>query len=151
MQNAHTDSLFNAVYTYTILDENAIKAYILLQIEEIKKKIGPEDVFIFYYAGHGVMSNGTAEELSEFFVVTHDVTNLYDDTKVLRQKALSPAELMQMSMNISTEKQLSILDACHSGGAIEIFASRGSEREKALAKLARNTGTFFLTASRNAE
>ncbi|MDA7803775.1 hypothetical protein N8987_04295 [Crocinitomix sp.] len=36
-------------------------------------------------------------------------------------------------------------------GAIETFAVRGSEREKALAQLARNTGTFFLTAAQNAE
>lgn len=148
---AGTDSLFDKVYAYNLLNENATKALIMNQISEVKKLIGPEDVFLFYYAGHGVMSSATPSEASEFFVVTHDVTNLYDATQVLRQKALSAAELIQISMSIAAEKQLFILDACHSGGAIETFAVRGSEREKALAQLARNTGTFFITASQDAE
>jgi len=148
---AGTDSLFNRVFTYSILNEKATKAFIMSQVADIKSKIGPEDVFLFYYAGHGVMSNVSATEHTEFFVVTHDVTNLYDETKVLREKAVSAAELMQISMGIAAEKQLFILDACHSGGAIEAFAVRGNEREKALAQLARNTGTFFLTASQDAE
>ena len=54
-------------------------------------------------------------------------------------------------MEISAEKQLFILDACHSGGALESFATRGDGREKALAQLARSTGTFFLTASQDAQ
>jgi len=58
---------------------------------------------------------------------------------------------MNISISIAAEKQLFILDACHSGGAIESFAVRGSEREKALAQLARNTGTFFLTAAQDAQ
>ncbi len=146
-----TDSLFSEVFSYSILNEQATKANILAAIEKIKTTIGPEDVFLFYYAGHGVMSQPKTPVASEFFIVTHDVTNLYAETSVLQQKALSASELMQISMGISAEKQLFILDACHSGGAIESFALRGSEREKALAQLARNTGTFFLTASQDAE
>ncbi len=145
------DSLFNSVKTYSILNSNATKENILNIITEIKTEIGSEDVFLFYYAGHGVMSNAVASDDSEFFIVTHDVTNLYDATDVIREKAISAGELMEISKNISAEKQLFVLDACHSGGAIETFAVRGSEREKALAQLARNTGTFFLTAAQDAE
>lgn len=145
------DSLFGTVKTFSLLNNNATKATILATIEEIKKEIGPEDVFLFYYAGHGVMSNEEAPKAAEFFIVTHDVTNLYDSPEVIRQKAISASDLMAMSISIAAEKQLFILDACHSGGAIESFAVRGSEREKALAQLARNTGTFFLTAAQDAQ
>jgi len=36
------------------------------------------------------------------------------------------------------KKQLFILDACQSGGAVKSFAQRGAVREKALAQLARS-------------
>lgn len=145
------DSLFNSVKTYSLLNSKATKANILETIAEIKGEIGSEDVFMFYYAGLGVMSNEVAPKEPEFFIVTHDVTNLYYTPEVIREKAIFASDLMQISKNIIAEKQLFILDACHSGGAIESFAVRGSEREKALAQLARNTGTFFLTAAQDAE
>lgn len=145
------NTLFDSVYTYSLTNAQATKQIILQTIDKIKSKIGNEDVFVFYYAGHGVMSNEIAPKPSEFFIVTHDVTNLYDAPAVIRQKAIAASELMTISKEISAEKQLFILDACHSGGAIESFALRGSEREKALAQLARNTGTFFLTAAQDAQ
>ena len=144
-------SLFNSVKEIQILNDQATKINITSKIQEIKSLIGPEDVFVFYYAGHGVMSFAKADEAADFFIVTHDVTNLYDETSVLKSKALSATELMNFSREISAEKQLFILDACHSGGALEAFASRGDGREKALAQLARSTGTFFLTASQDAQ
>jgi len=145
------DTLFNTVVEYFISNEDATKENIQSKIEEIKKKIGPEDVFVFYYAGHGVMSYEENEEDSDFFIVTHDVTNLYGETAMLKEKAISAKELMGFSVDIVAEKQLFILDACHSGGALNSFATRGSNREKALAQLARSTGTFFLTASQDAQ
>ena len=145
------DSLFNSVKTYSLHNSKATKANVMAIIAEIKAEIGHEDVFLFYYAGHGVMSNEEAPTASEFFIVTHDVTNLYDSPAVIREKAISASELMAVSVSVVAEKQLFILDACHSGGAIESFAVRGSDREKALAQLARNTGTFFLTAAQDAE
>lgn len=145
------DSLFNEVFTYNILNKNATKKGIEAVIDEVKTEIGSEDVFLFYYAGHGVMSATEAQKESEFFVVTHDLTNLYSGREVLEDKAISASDLMGYSIGIRAEKQLFVLDACHSGGAIEAFNTRGSEREKALAQLARSTGTFFLTASQDAE
>jgi WD40 repeat protein len=145
------DTLFNTVVEYSITNEGATKENIQSTIEEIKAKIGPEDVFVFYYAGHGVMSYEENEEDSDFFIVTYDVTNLYGETEMLKEKAISAKELMEYSVQVVAEKQLFILDACHSGGALNSFATRGSSREKALAQLARSTGTFFLTASQDAQ
>lgn len=143
--------LFTNVYEYSITNENATKEFIQSTISEIEKQIGPEDVFLFYYAGHGVMSYEKDQTESEFYIVTYDVTNLYGEVAMLKEKAVSASELMKFSMEISAEKQLFILDACHSGGALESFATRGDGREKALAQLARSTGTFFLTASQDAQ
>ncbi|MFT4600852.1 MAG: WD40 repeat protein [Arenicella sp.] len=145
------DTLFHAIHEYSIINDKAIKSNITATILAIKKEIGPEDVFVFYYAGHGVMSYEKDEDDSDFYIVTNDVVNLYGDTEVLHEKAISAKELMAYSVDISAEKQLFVLDACHSGGALESFATRGDGREKALAQLARSTGTFFLTASQDAQ
>jgi WD40 repeat protein len=149
--SAQADSLFNSVKIFEIYNEMAIKGNIVAAINEVKTLVGPEDVFIFYYAGHGVMSYAKVAEDSDFFIVTHDVTNLYSETVVLQEKAISANELMDYSVEISAAKQLFILDACHSGGALDAFATRGDGREKALAQLARSTGTFFITAAQDAQ
>lgn len=143
------DTLFNSVIAYTVENAKATKTEIERIINEIEEEIGPEDVFVFYYAGHGVMSFSDKQEASEFFIVTHDVTNLYGDIELLEDKGISAKELMSYSVKISAAKQVFLLDACHSGGALEAFATRGGGREKAIAQLARSTGTFFITASQD--
>ena len=78
----------------------------------------------------------------------HDVTQLYGQDDALAQKGLSANELQQFSKDIKAQKQLFILDACQSAGAIEqIVAARGAAEEKAISQLARATGTHWLTAS----
>jgi uncharacterized caspase-like protein len=126
----HSDSLFNKVSLFEIYNDQAIKSNIVKAFQEISEQIGPEDVFIFYYAGHGVMSLEQASNISDFFIVTHDVTNLYGEASMLREKAVSATELMDFSVEILAQKQLFILDACHSGGALDAIAMRGDGREK---------------------
>jgi WD40 repeat protein len=141
---AQTKSIFTAVNVSFILNERAQKDAITEAFKTISTKAGPRDVFVFYYAGHGVM---TADATPEFFLVPHDVTQLYGADDALRQKGLSSAELMELSRLMPAQKQLFILDACQSAGALKTVAMRGAAEEKAIAQLARSTGTHWLTAS----
>ena len=143
--------LFNQVYQYNLLNAKATKVEIETVFKSLEEKIGPEDVFVFYYAGHGVMSLKTDTKPEDFYIVTHDVVSFYGDDITL--KGVSAKQLLNYSKHIAAQKQLFILDACHSGGALDAIANntRGVGREKALAQLARNTGTFFLTASQDAQ
>lgn len=126
-----------------INDENATKSNIAMELDKIKASATAKDVFIFYYAGHGVMN-----DKKEFYLVPHDVTQLYGADGALAQKGLSSNQLQQFSKDIKAQKQLFILDACQSAGALEILAAaRGAAEEKAIAQLARATGTHWLTAS----
>ena len=78
----------------------------------------------------------------------HDVIQLYGADGALAQKGLSSDQLQQFSKDIKAQKQLFILDACQSAGALEVLvAARGAAEEKAIAQLARSTGTHWLTAS----
>ncbi len=130
----------NAVY---IGDAQATRAGIVAELEKVKATAQPQDVFIFYYAGHGVMN-----DKKEFHLVPNDVTQLYGADEALAQKGVSAKLMQQFSSEIKAQKQLFILDACQSAGALEnVVAMRGVAEEKAIAQLARATGTHWLTAS----
>jgi len=136
-------SIFGKVNTHFIKDAEATKAGIVAALEKVKDQAGAEDVFVFYFAGHGVVN-----DRKEFFLVPSDVVQLYGSDDALAQKGLSAASLQQFSKDIKAQKQLYILDACQSAGALDnIVAFRGAAEEKAIAQLARSTGTHWLTAS----
>jgi WD40 repeat protein len=136
-------SLFSKINTTILNDAAATKDGMAAAFEKIKAVANPQDLFVFYYAGHGVIN-----DKKEFFLVPYDVTQLYGNDDALAQKGFSAAALQQMSKDIKAQKQLFILDACQSAGALEVVASsRGAAEEKAIAQLARSTGTQWLTAS----
>lgn len=140
-------AIFNHVEEVFIKDTDADKAGIEKAFADMAAKAGPEDVFIFYYAGHGAMGMNRETREKTFFIIPYDVTNMYGDYNLLAEKGVSSGELLSYSKQIKAGKQMFILDACQSGGALEAFNSRGADREKAIAQLARSTGTFFLLAS----
>lgn len=93
------------------------------------------------------MSEGGQNDKADFFLVPYDVTMLYGDDNQLVQKGISSNELMKLSQEIKAQKQLFVLDACQSGGALEAFASRGAAEEKAILQLARSCGIAMFAAS----
>lgn len=139
--------IFNSVEEYFIQDNDANKAKIEETFQSIANKAKPQDVFIFYFAGHGAMGSASNDETADFFIIPYDVTNIYGNYGLLKEKAISGEEILQLSKQIKAGKQLFILDACQSGGALNALNTRGATREKAIAQLARSTGTFFLLAS----
>ena len=130
-------------HVYFVKNSEAVRANILSKLNEIAAVANPQDIFVFYYAGHGVVSAGND---GEFFLVPTDVTQLYGDDGALAQKGISASELKKIASGISAQKQLYILDACQSAGVLTTLA-RGAAEEKAIAQLARSTGTHWLTAS----
>jgi len=138
------ESIFRDIQTYFISDNQATKANIEATFNKIQQKAGPEDVFIFYYAGHGVMSQ---EKDPQFYLAPYEVTQLYGNNALLQSKGLSAEYLQNKSREIAARKQLFIMDACQSGGMVDHLAMRGAAEEKAVAQLARSTGTYWLTAS----
>lgn len=141
-----SETLFKQVIPYTIRNDRAVKANMLAALEDVKKKALQQDVLIVYYAGHGVMTD-IAGTSGEFYVVPHDVIQLYGREDLLKEKAISANLLKEYAEKINAQKQVFILDACQSAGALEAIAARGAAEEKAIAQLARSTGTFWITAT----
>lgn len=140
-------TIFGKIEEYFVKDGEADKKGIDSAFAQISAKAQPSDVFLFHFAGHGAMTMGSNEREPEFFIIPNDVTQLYGNDELVIQKGISASELLEYSKRIQAGKQMFIIDACQSGGAVDAFASRGSGREKAIAQLARSSGTFFLLAS----
>lgn len=56
--------ILSSVELHEVYDADATRAGIVAALEAVQRSAGPNDVFVFYYAGHGVMSGG--DELREF-------------------------------------------------------------------------------------
>jgi CRISPR/Cas system endoribonuclease Cas6 (RAMP superfamily) len=140
-------TIFNEVKTYFISDAEATKDNILATYEKIATQASSQDVFVFYYAGHGILLEDQSENKNEFYLILHDIIQATSEY-LIEQKGLSASKLIELSRNIKAQKQLFILDACHSGQVAEQFvASRGFAEEKAIMQLARSAGIFVLSAS----
>lgn len=136
--------IFSKINTHVLFDDQAAKPAIVAAFQQVAAAAGPRDAFIFYYAGHGVMSG---EARPKFYLVPYDVTQMYGADEKLASAAISSAELQELSRLIPAQKQLFVLDACQSAGALEAIAVRGAAEQKAIAQLARSSGTHWLTAS----
>ena len=139
--------IFEKITLLTIYDSQATRNGIIGEIQKVIQQARPEDVFVFYYAGHGVMSSGNSVEKPDFYLVPHNVTKMYEADDELKAKGISAREIGEFSKSIRSQKQLFVLDACQSGGAVQSFAMRGAAEEKAIAQLSRSTGTYFIAAS----
>lgn len=138
--------VFAGIETKLITDKKAVKSELKKELNRLKKKIKPSDVFILLYSGHGVVG-GEGTENEDFFFVLHDVVNMYTTGNEIKKQALSSAELKDILAGIKANKQLVVIDACQAGGALESFALRGVQEEKAINALARNSGVFLLASS----
>ncbi|MFC2138372.1 caspase family protein [Bacteroidota bacterium] len=137
--SSKTEKLFNKIQIVEIYDTKATKEMIFNTIDELANIINEEDVFCFYYAGHGSTVN------SKFYFIPTNSTSLYQEDKL--DVAISAEELQEKFKRIKALKQLVVMDACHSGTSTNILAMRGAGEEKALAQLARSSGVHVLASA----
>lgn len=132
--------LFKSVQMHSLYDEDATREKILKKLDELSTKIHPEDVFIFYYAGHGSMVD------NKFYFIPTETLRLYDATS-LNKEAIEAGALQEKFSRIKALKQLIIMDACQSGGSVELLATRGASEEKAIAQLSRSAGIHVMASA----
>ena len=120
--------IYSNVVLHQLFDKEATKENILKKVNELKNQVSVNDVFVFYYAGHGSMIDG------KFYLVSSSASRLYDGDK-MDDYGIEAAQLQQAMLEIKALKQLIVMDACQSGGSVEILAQRGAPEEKAIAQL----------------
>ena len=135
--------IFSEIVRKELYDEQASRAGIEAALREIATKSRPEDVLVFFYAGHGVMSEG---DVADFHLVLPDVKQMYGSDE-LTQKGMPAKALKELLVAVPARKTLLLLDACESGGAVDTFATRGAAEEKAIFQLSRAAGIVVLSAT----
>jgi uncharacterized caspase-like protein len=136
----NSDKLFSKIETHTFYDEEASKENILHQLDALKSKVQANDVFIFYYAGHGSMVD------NRFFFIPSECSRLYDINNLVKE-GIEAAVLQEKLKHIKALKQVIVMDACQSGGSVELLALRGASDEKAIAQLSRSAGIHVLASA----
>jgi WD40 repeat protein len=135
-------SVITNIKTYFVTDNEANKAGFEKALNAVKQNAKPQDVFIFYYAGHGVIGKD-----KEFYLVPNDVSDLRNVQSELETKGIPAKRLQQYAIDIAAQKQLFILDACQSAGAFNEMLSANGDQQKSIAVVSRSTGTHWMAAS----
>jgi WD40 repeat protein len=138
-------NIFKSINPIEIYDENATKEQISTAFKSLIARSKPEDVFLFYYAGHGTLDE---ENNDEYYLVPTDITKLYGDPTQLQAKGISATELRNFLTQVKSQKQIILMDACHSGGALKTLGVRAAATdEKAIVQLARSSGVVMIASS----
>lgn len=129
-------NLFHNFHPLTIHNQEATKRNIKKVLSGLNA--GPQDVVVVFLAGHGLNIE------DEWYFLSHDVKYPEKEHDV-RQRGISSTEIKAMLTDIKAKKAI-IIDACKSGGVLSTLA-RGVEDRRAVAQLARSTGTHVIAAS----
>jgi hypothetical protein len=106
-----------------LTDRESTKANITSKINELIGKVKPQDSFIFFVAGHGVLLQ------NQYYLLTHDYNGNINENSVI-----SSNEIVEMSKKIKSLSQLFIFDTCHAGGVDTIVSNLYDARMSVLAK-----------------
>ena len=132
--------LFAKVHLYSLFDGEVSVANLETKMSQVSLKVKPDDVFVFYLAGHGITNkdDGNYYYLPVDFRYTHD--------EAVQQKALSNTFFQRQLAKIQAQKSLVLLDTCNSGSFSNI-RTRGIEEKTAVSRLVKATGRATLMAS----
>ena len=89
-----------------LLEKDATTKGVLAALGKIRKGVKPQDLVVFFYAGHGVRDG------KDFYLLTYDA-----ELKNLAKTALSGEKLRDRLATFPCQV-LILLDACHSGAAV---------------------------------
>jgi hypothetical protein len=124
---------------------------VLQTIDKIAKNSKPEDVLLIFFAGHGEVNKD-----KQLILLTADASKEQAPNYV----GITMKELLEKLTTVPAGKRILLLDACHSGAAINELnikdiaglrdgedAEKQSQRLKELENLASKSGLSIITAS----
>ncbi len=141
------NAIFKEVKVKLLYDSDATIQKVRQAFSDVADSAKPEDTFIFYFSGHGASDEDANGNMTDFYFILHEVQQIYGNPSARDPYALSGKELKEWSLKIKAQKQLILIDACQSGQALENFAMRGPQTEKAIIDLSKSRGLYIMAAS----
>jgi uncharacterized caspase-like protein len=111
------------IHYLLLTDREATKTNIVNKVNELSNTIKPQDSFILFVAGHGVLLQ------NQYYMLTHDYDGIVNDISMI-----SSNEIVEISKKIKSLSQLFIFDTCHAGGVDTIVSGLYDARMSVLAK-----------------
>jgi len=111
------------IHCTLLTDKEGTKKNLSREVEKFATKVKPQDSFILFVAGHGVLLQ------NQYYMLTHDFNGAADSSCML-----SSNEIVEMSKKIKSLSQLFIFDTCHAGGVDYIVSGLYDARISVLAK-----------------
>lgn len=111
------------IHEFTLSNGEAGKSAIQREISKLAKKIQPQDGFVLFVAGHGILWD------HQYYMLTHDFSGTLD-----RRTMISSNEIVDMTKSIKALSQLLVFDTCHAGGIDAIISGLYDARMSHLAK-----------------
>ncbi len=128
-----------------LTDQQATRQGILGALAELARQAGPEDSAIVSFSGHGLRFRG------HFYLLPQDL-GLGDAAQDPLARAVSDSDLEEALLPLQARNLLLVLDACHSGQALEASDwRRGPVNARGLGQMAWEKGMEVLAASQSQE
>ena len=140
------------IQTLTTADQTSKEA-ISRAFADLRLKVKPNDLFVFYNASHGIVDVVDNDE--QYFLLTSNV--LFLSSRHIGRDAISQRELGGLIGSIPAQKKLVILDTCNAGkGGKELqiallTQTRGLTESTAVKLLQRSIGSAVFSASSDSQ
>ena len=136
---------------HLLLDDDATLSRVRSALASVAQASGPDDSVVIFFSGHGARLGDPAAE-SESILLPVEF-----DWRRLATTSLSETEFSSALRQISAQRLLVLIDACHSGGVGSFKGwcvgggpTRGFS-EKSLGRLAQGSGRVLIASSRASE
>ena len=137
--------LFQRVETLVLADRQVSLTGIRAAFKQMAARVQPQDVFLLYLAGHGMVLDG------RYHYVPQDA--IYENDALMRDSTLGKKRLREWLALVQAGKRVMVIDSCHAGRALPGLAALGSPLARgvadkaAIARLMQATGTSVLAAA----
>jgi WD40 repeat protein len=133
--------LFREVTVQKLFDKEVTIANLDQAFRDMSVKMGPHDVFVLYFAGHGVTLD------AHYYFLPYDL--IYNgNNAAVRRLGINQDHLQHWLARIPARRSLVLLDTCESGSFLEATAaSRHMVEKTATAKLTHATGRATIAAA----
>ncbi|WP_020181491.1 caspase family protein [Methylopila sp. M107] len=134
------EKIYGDVNVRIVLNGDVTAANLDSVFSEMGRQIAPQDVFVFYLAGHGKTIDG------RYYFLPHDFR--YRDNTSVQSSGVDQNRFQRWFAEIPANKSIMLYDTCESGTLTSVrMASRGMAELEAIQKLIWATGRSVLTAS----
>jgi hypothetical protein len=113
-EDLRRDGLLNPA-SVVITDTDATVAAVKAAFAQVAAQAGPDDIFLFFYSGHGSQRRGVVSAMEPDGKI---------ETLVMADGEITDAELAQMFTGVQSRMAMVVLDSCFSGGFARNVVSR---------------------------